>query len=442
MKLAVIADGHLFQSYMKSYDPLADFRNVLQKIKNESALDALLMAGDMFDAKKTAGTYLRHYEGEGLTITIRQILRNFELPIFSIRGNHEREEVLKGLTQTVENFHYKNNEWLLTGDTAIYFLGTNFEGDFYEPEVVSGILQQISVPTDYQKKVKLLLCHETFAPLSNCLPAEVIEDARKLFDWILNGHMHFWLERAYRLENVAILPALLPSKVVWGKYWVEQFRWLSISDEPKIETKDSPYGYVLLDTEKRSIEFRPFTPSMKIVEVSIEATGLTAREVIKRFRTILEQIKCRQDKDAIIILPEIYGEASFVTTFVMDVLKEYTDLNLEELRNHTTPMIITASGKAVTPPLLTPEQVFEELEKEFPKIITKLQTELQMDIDSKQLRKILNNIRKSEIIEKILPRTTTRLENLLDIVITELKNVEKPETFEDDLKSIVKRVKE
>jgi hypothetical protein len=65
-----------------------------------------------------------------------------------------------------------------------------------------------------------------------------------------------------------------------------------------------------------------------------------------------------------------------------------------------------------------------------------------MDIDSKQLRKILNNIRKSEIIEKILPRTTTRLENLLDIVITELKNVEKPETFEDDLKSIVKRVKE
>ena len=110
MRLAIIGDGHLFQSFMSSYDPLNDLKIVLEKVKSENP-DALLMAGDMFDVKKTPGTFLRHYEGEGLTITVRQILRNFGLPIFSIRGNHEKEEVLRGLTQTVENFHYKNNEW-------------------------------------------------------------------------------------------------------------------------------------------------------------------------------------------------------------------------------------------------------------------------------------------------------------------------------------------
>ena len=442
MRLAIIADGHLFQSFMSNYDPLNDLKIALEKIKSENDPDALLMAGDMFDVKKTPGTFLRHYEGEGLTITVRQILRNFGLPIFSIRGNHEKEEVLKGLTQTVENFHYKNNEWGILGNVAIYFMGTHFEGDFYEPEAISGIIRQIATTPEIRKKRKLLLCHETFAPLPNCLQIQVIEDAKRLFDWILNGHMHFWSEQAYRLENVVTLPALLPSKVVLGKYWVEQFRWRHKADEPELEKRNSPFGYVTLDTEKGSIKFCPFTPSKKILEVSIEATGLASGEVIKRFRIVLEEIRAMEDKESLIILPEVYGEASFVTTFIKDVLKDYTDLNLEELRINTTSKIITASGKAVSPPLLTPEQVFTELEKELPKISEKLQAELQMDIDSKKLRKILNNIRKNELIEKIPPRTTTRLENLLDVVIPELKDFEKPETFEDDLKNIVKRVKE
>ena len=148
------------------------------------------------------------------------------------------------------------------------------------------------------------------------------------------------------------------------------------------------------------------------------------------------------EKHSLIILPEVHGEASFVTTFIKDVLKDYTDLNLEDLRINTTPKIITASGKAVTAPLLTPEQVFTELEKELPRISEKLQAELQTDIDSTKLRKILNSIRNNELLEKVPPRTTTRLENLLDVIGHELEDSEKPETYEDDLKSIVKRVKE
>jgi hypothetical protein len=427
---------------MKNYDPIGDLDVVLEKIKRDDAPDALLMAGDMFDFKKTTGVYLRHYEGEGLTITIRRVLDKFGLPIFSIRGNHEKEEVLRGLAQTVGNFKYVNKDWKILNDVAIYFMGTHFEGDFYEPEVVSQIIQHITLNPDVEKKTKILLCHETFSPLPNCLPSQAIEEVKKSFDWILNGHMHFWSDSGYGLKGVVSLPAGLPSRVIWGKYWTEQYYWQHDSKEPKFITRDSPFGYAILDTDRQSIELRQFTPSRKIVEVSIDATSLTLGDVIKHFRAVLDNIRTRKDKDSLIVLPEVHGDASFVTTFLRDVLKDYADLNVEELRINTTAKIITASGKIVTPPLLTPEQVFEELEHELPEISKKLSSELQMDIGLARLKKMLNDIRTNELLDKIPPRTTTRLENLLDVILSLFKELERPETYEDDLKSMIKRVKE
>lgn len=442
MKLAVIADGHLFQSFMKNYAPLLDLKAVLERIKLKDAPDALLMAGDMFDFKKTPAVYLRHYEGEGLMIPLRQILSDFEIPIFCIRGNHEKEEVLRGLAQTVKNFDYVKNDWKILDDVAVYFMDTHFEGDFYEPEVVSQLIGKISPLPEKTKKIKLLLCHETFAPFENCVPKKVMEDSKKVFDWVINGHMHLWGEFAYGLKNVVSLPAILPSRVIWGKYWMEQYSWRFKDEQPRFERRDSPFGYAILDTNKEMIEFHSFAPSREIVEISIETTNLTLREVIKRFRCILEKIRERDDKDSLIILPEIHGNANFVTTFVSDVLKDYADLNLEDLRINTTTKIVTAQGKVVSPPLLTPEQLYEDIEKEFPEISKKLMTELQIEVGTNTLRKILNNLRHNELLEKIPPRTTTRLENLLDITISELKGIEKPKTFEDDLKNMIKRVKE
>lgn len=442
MKLAVIADGHLFQSFMKNYDPLLDLKDVLERIKREDAPDALLMAGDMFDFKKTPAVYLRHYEGEGLTMPLRQIIRDFEIPVFSIRGNHEKEEVLRGLNQTVENFNYIKNDWKVLDGVAVYFMDTHFEGDFYEPEVVSQIIGKISPLPEKTEKAKLLLCHETFAPFENCVPKKVIEDSKKVFDWIIDGHMHLWSESAYGLKNVVTLPAILPSRVIWGKYWMEQYSWRFKDERPRLERRDSPFGYVILDTNKEVIEFRSFAPSRKIVEISIETTNLTLGEVIKRFRCVLEEIRVRDDKDSLIILPEIHGDANFVTTFIKDVLKDYADLSLEDLRINTTAKIVTASGKVVSPPLLTPEQLFEDIETELPEIREKLMAELDIDVDLSILRKIMNDIREGGILERIPPRTTTRLENLLEIIISQLKDIEKPETFEDVLRSVIKRVKE
>ncbi len=442
MKLAIVADGHLFQTFMKNYDPISEFKAVLERIKHEDNPDILLIAGDMFDFKKTPTTYLRHFEGEGLTIPLRQILKDFAVPIFAIRGNHEKEEVLQGLDQTVENFHYVKNDWRILGDLAVYFMDTHFEGDFYEPEAVSHILGGISpIPESFGKN-KLLLCHETFAPFPNCLPKKVVEEARKVFNWIISGHMHLWCESAYGIQNVLTLPAVLPSRVVRGRYWMEQYVWLSESERPKHDRRDSPFGYAVLDVDTSLIEFRQYNPSKKIVEVSVETTNLSLGEVIKRFKFVLEEIEKRDDKESLIILPEIHGEASFITSFVNDALKDYTDLNIEELRINTETKILTVSGKVITPPLLTPEQVYEDVEKELSDISKKLAAELQIEVVADTLKRIFRKIRDGELIEKMPPRTTTRLESLLEVVIEELTDVDKPKMFEENLKNLIKRVKE
>jgi len=442
MKLAILADGHLFQSFMKNYDPLLDFKTLFQKIKEENASDAVLLAGDMFDFKKTATAYLRHYEGEGLMIKVRNILKSFGMPVYAIRGNHEKEEVLRGLDQTVESFHYINNDWRKFNGVSIYFMDTHFVGELYEPEVVSQIIRQITSTSEKAQGIKILLSHETFAPFENSLPKEVIEDAKKIFDWIVDGHMHFWNSSTYGLKNVVTLPSALPSRVIMGKYWTEQYTWSSTDQKPKSEKRDSPFGYVILDTDNQEVKFHPFTPSRKVVEISVETTNLSLKEVIKRFRKALDEIKAREDKDSLIILPEIHGDASFVTMFVKDVFKDYTELSIEELRINTRPKIVTASGEVIPPPHLTPEQVFEDIEREFPEITKKLMEELETEIDINVFRKILSGIRENELLEKIPPRTTTRLEILLNEIISQLKHVEKPETFEDDMKSVIKRVKE
>jgi len=442
MRLAIVSDAHLFQSFVKNYDPLYDFKTVLQKIKEENAPDALLIGGDMFDYKKTAAAYLRHYEGEGLMIRVRDILREAGMPCYAIRGNHEKEEVLRGLNQTVEGFHYVKNDRVNLGDVSIYFMDTHFAGELYEPNVVSQIVQRTASSAVKTTGEKILLCHESFEPFPNCLPKEVIEGAGEVFDWIVNGHMHVWNSSAYGLKNVITLPSLLPSRVILGKYWTERFVWEAPDTKPRSETRGSPFGYATLDTESGATQFCPFAPSRNIVEVSVDATALSLKDALDRLRQMLDGIRERKDAGSLIILPEMHGSAGFVTTFVAEVFKDYPELSIEELRNNTIGKIMTTSGRVISSIPLSPDRVFEETEKELEKIRTELAEEVRLELEVGTLKKILFDIRESGLLERLPPRTVTRLENLLGGVISHFQGVEKPETFEDDMKSVIRKVKD
>jgi DNA repair exonuclease SbcCD nuclease subunit len=444
MRIAFISDAHLFQSFIKNYNPLHDFERALSEIKQRSP-DLLLIAGDMFDYKKTATTYLRHYEGEGLMIKIRNVLKKFKIPIYAIRGNHEKEEVLRGLEQTVENFHYIKNDWINFGDVSIYFMDTYYEGELYEPSVVSQILNQVISSASSMEdlsKLKIILTHESFAPFENSLPKEVIEKISKVFNWVVNGHMHVWNPKAYGLKNVATLPSLLPSRVVLGKYWMEKYDWEGDVCEPKILTQESPFGYVLLDVEEGKLEFYPFAPSRKIVEVSVDVTNLSIKDVIDRFRKVLNKIRERKDKDSLIILPEMHGYATFITSFVEGIFKEYSELSIEELRNNTIPKIVTPSGKIISPPALDVEELLISVREELIQMINDLSEKTGIEFTPEIVKNILEGLNEAELLEKPPARTITQLETVFNEILSKIPHIDKPETFEDHMKDLIRKVKE
>jgi len=128
-KFVIISDAHLLQSYMKTYDPILDFKEVFQKIVKLSP-DFILIAGDMFDKRKTETSDVRHPEGEAAMMRIREIFDNIKIPIYAICGNHEDERVLRGLQQTVKNFHYSGDKWERLGGTDVYLMNTRYEAEY------------------------------------------------------------------------------------------------------------------------------------------------------------------------------------------------------------------------------------------------------------------------------------------------------------------------
>jgi predicted MPP superfamily phosphohydrolase len=55
VKIAVISDAHLFQTFTDNYDSVKDFERAIREIESKVSPDMLFLAGDMFDYKKTFG---------------------------------------------------------------------------------------------------------------------------------------------------------------------------------------------------------------------------------------------------------------------------------------------------------------------------------------------------------------------------------------------------
>ena len=445
MRLAVIGDGHLFQTFAEKYDSLADFEKILNQIAEDDP-DALLVAGDFFDSKKTLRTYVRHYEGEGYMIKIRKLLQDFAKPIYAIRGNHERQEILVGLDQTVENFHYAGDCWKKIGDCAFFFMNTRYETGWYSPEALSQITKKLSSESKKRTNGKtLLVCHETLAEVEDAVPKEIVESLKQSFHWILNGHMHYFDKKVYGLENVISLPSLLPSRLAIGKYWIEQYDWPSKNDEATFTKRDSPFGYLTLNTHNDKLQLHRFNPSKKIAEFRLDVTDLNLQTTRERLRSLLQSIDSRTDKEDLIILPEVYGQITFSPYFLKDVPSEYPDLWVEAIRSDKTePKSVTIAGRAVTPPILTLEGLMEEIEHLASAISQKIGEKIPTRIDEKTVRTLIQSLLKPEFVQNPPDRLTLRLNALFDEtlkVLAENVGIKEPDGFRDNLSEFIGKVR-
>ena len=445
LKLAVISDGHLFQTFVEGYDSLTDFEKILNAIgKNE--LDILLVAGDFFDSKKTLRTYIRHYEGEGYMIKIRKLLQDFNKPVYAIRGNHEKEEILVGLDQTVDNFHYVGDKWIEMADCAFFFLNTRYETGWYSTEALKQISKKLSSESKrHTNKKALLICHETLAKVKDAVPKEIVKSLKESFQWILNGHMHYFDEKIYDLKNVVSLPSLLPSRLAIGKYWNEQYDWRSKSEEATFTKRDPPFGYVMLDTDDDKIELHRFNPSKKIVEIRLDVTDLNLQTTRERLRSLLHSIDSRPSKEDLIIMPEVYGQIAFSTYFLKDIPREYPDLWVDTIRSENTqPKSITVAGKAVAPPILTVERLMGEIENLSSAISARIVAKVPTEIDEKTVRILIQTLLKPEFVQNPPDRLRLRLNALFDEtlrVMVQNVGIKEPEGFRDNLSEFIGKVR-
>ena len=445
LKLAVISDGHLFQTFVDRYNSLMDFEKVLDEI-GENELDVLLVAGDFFDNKKTLRTYVRHYEGEGYMINIRNLLQDFNEPIYAIRGNHEKEEILIGLDQTVKNFHYVGDKWIEIADCAFFFMNTRYETGWYSTDALKQISKKLfSESKEHTNKKTLLICHETLAQVKDAVPKEIVKSLKESFHWILNGHMHYFDEKTYGLRKVFSLPSLLPSRLAIGKYWNEQYDWRSRSEEATFKKRDSPFGYVTLDTDNDKLELHRFNPSKKIVEIRLDVTDLNLQTTRERLRSLLHSIDSRPDKENLIVIPEVYGQITFSTYFLKDVPREYPELWVDVIRSDKTQLkSITVAGRAVAPPILTVEGLMGEIENLSLMISAKIGAKVPTEIDEKTVKALIQSLLKPEFVQNPPDRLRLRLNALFDEtlrVLVQNAGIEEPEGFRENLSEFIGKVR-
>lgn len=448
MKIAIISDAHLFQTFVEDYDSVKDLEKAIELIKTKTDPDMLFLGGDMFDYKKTETIYLRHYEGESYMMKIRKIIENFGKPVYAIKGNHDKEEILKGLEQTVDNFHYAKNDVKNFGKFAVCFMDSFYETGGYGATIVNDIedlLEKALSKLHKWNNTSILLCHETFAPYDSAIPDNLVEIIKKNFDLVINGHMHLWNPKTYNSDHLVCLPSLLPSKIAKGKYSMEKYDWLP--DKSKFEKNEtvSPFGYVTLDTKTKTVQLHQLTPSKRIVQITLDVSGLSLEESRKRMKKMFSEINERADKTSLIVLPELKGESSFSPLHIDGIKEDFPDLHIESIRYQEITLKTTFESKTLSRPILTIEQLHEEMIKETPAIRKEIKAK-GIEIDEKALRTLLKELLYEEIISKSssTQQTRTRIRNVLSPTIEALGNSVKhrrPENFEDNLGSLLKMVR-
>jgi len=289
MRLAILSDAHLLiqaewvedeeRRTKEGDEVLENFAKVANQITTHK-VDAILLAGDMFDDKTKSGQRVAHREGEKYMAEIREVTsflaRNTKYGIYALKGNHDSHSVLKSTERALKgDFHYVRNDYVDIEGLKIFLMTSNYEPGYYE-------LSELPSGGD------ILLMHES-VPLN--IPGLSLATLRQLcsrFRLVLNGHMHVFATKVLENPNLYLLPALLPSREIKGN-WMLKYRWPE-QIEPTV--KPSPFGYVLVDDGK--VTFQPYEPLQKVVRVEI--SGKTPQDFLTGLKEIYDLLETRDDR--------------------------------------------------------------------------------------------------------------------------------------------------
>ena len=263
MKICFIADIHLFSEEIGgnwSEDSFTIFKDkILPKLKEEGP-EAIIFLGDLLDPH-SGKTDPRWPKGDEVSRRFVKALKKTQLKnIFALLGNHDYLEPLKNISEMggpklIEDDWYVFED--ISGNIAIYFFSSRY------PNIKKASDDLMAIP-DIDAKTKILLMHENLGIRgAENIPKDVMEEVSKRFDIVLNGHQHVY-QKPY--PNVWCLSSTLPWRPGHESSDIEIF-WnvLDEGDDPEIRKTGGKFGFYILDTDKRNLNFLPIDMNIKII---------------------------------------------------------------------------------------------------------------------------------------------------------------------------------
>lgn len=439
MATFVLSDAHLFQTYLEWYDSVADFERAVRNCADKEP-EAYVLAGDIFDYKTTNTTYLRHYQGEEHLVRLRKLFRSLAVPVYALRGNHEKQVVLEGLEQTVENFHYEpGRHWVTIGNRDFLLLDTHYRTEGYRDQIVDVFRGLREEAADRANPV--LVMHETVGSLDTALPDAALEAVSEGFDMVLNGHMHRLEQGAGGFENVMNLPSLLPSRLVRGSYWTEQYRWADGATTHNVQ--ESPFAYVSVADGDEAAVHR-FEPSRTVIEVTLDLSGHSVGEARTRFKELLAEVDAREDKEDLLVCPEVRGELRFSPIMLADVADEF-DLFVTNIKSDDAEQVPPElEGTEPATSIVSGEDLQDAVLEAVPRIVKQLEDE-GVETDETSVTRVVKQVtgEDADVFEgSNPPRVVDGLRRFVEENTDAVDVKELPDNFETHLTAVAEEVKQ
>jgi predicted phosphodiesterase len=294
---------------------IENFQRALGQLRKESP-DVVILAGDMFDYRTKSGQRVSHREGEKYMLRIRDafssLISELGCKVYALKGNHDSEPVLKSLEKTVNGFFYLGNRLVDIDGTKVFLLNSNYVQGPYEIP-----LEKISNNGD------LLIMHESM-PVSGLQgpSKETFQELTRRFKLVLNAHMHMFSQRALGLQNLFTLPALIPSREIKGN-WMLKYSY----PEEKQETRETPFGYVLV--KEGNVSFVPYKPIQTVVRAEIR--GRNAEDFLSGVRTIYDLLDKRSDRGKLHVWIETDADPVTIDNVIKPEVSSYKEIRTVDI---------------------------------------------------------------------------------------------------------------
>lgn len=265
---------------------------------SEEAVDAVLLCGDLFDAKTISA--------RARNCVLDAVMQHPQMMFYYLQGNHDQNGFLNDLEEIPANLRIFGSDWTTYDQDGICITGAEASG-----ENADDLPEHLVLDAD---RINIVMLHGMAAEYgTKASEGEFL--LRKLrnrnIDYLALGHIH-----SFRKEK-------LDDRGVWCYCGCLEGRGFDECGEK---------GFVLLDVENGRIDctFVPFA-ERRLHEVSVDITGLLTQEEIQRAVRESVQMISAKDMVKIILTGETDPEAEKDTGWIQKWLEnDYYFLKIKD----------------------------------------------------------------------------------------------------------------